>query len=96
MLELGTRLHPYKNINLPILELFNVLANLNKEVLIKLETGADHYLKHGAVAINNITSVTFQPYNSNLKQGAFPEYSKFAQLICRRNSESAHYRQRWR
>jgi hypothetical protein len=77
-IELGTRLHPYKNINLAILEVFNWFSNTAHEIFIKLEKGSSHTLEHGTVMVNNITSVTFEPYNSNQKFDSSSEFGKQA------------------
>jgi hypothetical protein len=73
-LELGTRTHPYKNINLPIVEIFNFLSNFDGEIVIKLSKSSDHFIRHAFVALNNITSVVFEPYNSNQKVASDTEY----------------------
>lgn len=85
ILELGTRTHPYKNINLPLLEMFNFISGMNKTVKVKLAKSSDHYLMHSFGAISNITSVVFEPYNSNKKTASTDEYGK-------KNFEEYYYR----
>jgi hypothetical protein len=75
-LELGTKEHPYKSVNLPILELFNFLSNMDITVKIKLSQEAMHYFKHSFATLNNVTSVTFEPYNKNSKNSTSKGYSK--------------------
>ena len=76
ILELGTRLHPYKSVNLPLLEMFNFYSDVNSQVYVRLATGTTHYLKHNLGTLNNITSVIFEPYDPNLKVDSAKEYGR--------------------
>ena len=57
VLELGTRAHPYKNVNLAINEIFNFLTNMDVNVTVSLARNVDHYLMHSKVALYNVTHV---------------------------------------
>ena len=76
MLELGTRAHPYKNVNLAINEIFNFLTNMDVNVTVSLARNVDHYLMHSKVALYNVTRVLFEPYNPNGVGNGEDEYSK--------------------
>jgi hypothetical protein len=67
-------MHPYKDINLPIIEIFNFLSNYDVQIIIKLSMSSDHFISHAFVALNNITSVIFHPYNSDQKIASDNEY----------------------
>jgi hypothetical protein len=73
-LNLAQESHPYKDINLPIIEIFNFLSNYDVQIIIKLSMSSDHFISHAFVALNNITSVIFQPYNSDQKIASDNEY----------------------
>ena len=44
ILELGTQVNPYKNINLPLFELFNFVDASNQNVTVKISQDDTHYL----------------------------------------------------
>ena len=75
VLELGTREHPYKNVNLAINEIFNFLTNMDVNVTVSLARNVDHYLMHSKVALYNVTHVLFEPYNPNGVGNGEDEYS---------------------
>lgn len=83
ILELGTRTNPYKSINLPLIELFNFMSDLEIEFKVKLSKSSDHTLRHNFVSLNNITQVSFEPYNSNQKIASDNEYGMRLPLILR-------------
>ena len=56
ILELGTRVHPYKNINLPLFELFNFVNGNNSNISIRLSQDDTHYL----VIRNSETNIILQ------------------------------------
>lgn len=74
ILELGTRSHPYKNINLAILEIFNLMANRDLTVTVKLSKIVPHYLMHSKVSLYNITKVIFEPYTGDVSATGNAEY----------------------
>ena len=76
ILELGTKAYPYKSVNLAVLELFNFLSNMDITVKIKLNQESMHYFKHNFATLNNVTSVTFEPYNTNAKNTSSSGYSE--------------------
>lgn len=80
IIELGTRAYPYKSINYAIFELFNLMSNKDVNFTIKLAKSDIHYLKHHTTALNNITKVTFEPYDASLKTDNDHEYGTFSYL----------------
>ena len=89
ILELGTREHPYKSINMVMHELFNFVSVLDREVHIKLckikliltfiASISIHEFLHGDSFIYNMTKVVFEPYDINLKKvsSGEKEYGNF-------------------
>ena len=60
--------------NLPIIEIFNLLSNKDVSIKVRLSRSVEHYLMHSKVAINNITNVIFEPYNANVNADSDSEY----------------------
>jgi hypothetical protein len=76
VLGIGTRLHPYKNINLVFLELFNYYSDVDDLVTVKLAKGLTHPVRHNLGTLNNITKVIFEPYDANLNADSANEYGE--------------------
>jgi len=62
ILELGTKLYPYKDINLVYIELFNFLKNLDITVRVNLLDDMDYVLYHEFATFYNMKEVIFQKY----------------------------------
>jgi hypothetical protein len=76
IIELGTRAYPYKSINLALIEMFNHLSGNDVTITLKLSRSDPHYIKHHAIALNDITHVIFEPYDPTTKQDYENEYGK--------------------
>ena len=63
ILELGTRLHPYKSLQPAFVELLNHYSNRNTSVMIYLKENSKLYLQDGTNHILNITNVTITSYS---------------------------------
>ena len=79
ILELGTRVYPYKSINLVLIEMFNLISSMNATVKIMLAKTSTHYFDHYNGIISNMNSVSFEPYDTSLKNSSSPEYGR---LLC--------------
>ena len=62
VLELGTRLHPYKNINILFRDLFNFGAGSGKSITIHLLLDAYHFISHHDALLYDMADITFTPY----------------------------------
>ena len=76
ILELGTRVYPYKNINLVLIEMFNLISSMNATVKIRLAKTSTHYFDHYNGIINNMNSVSFEPYDTSIKNNSSSEYGR--------------------
>jgi hypothetical protein len=56
--------------------MFNFLSDKDINVTVKLSRRDTHLLKHHVAALNNITHVTFEPYDPNSKVDSVNEYGK--------------------
>ena len=74
ILELGTRANPYKNINLVMIEIFNLLSNMNITTYVKLAKSFTHYFYSYNTIINNMNDVIIEPYDSSLSYSSKTEY----------------------
>lgn len=98
ILELGTRAHPYKNLNMVLYELFNFISGVEINVTVRLSKISDHEFYHGHSILYNMSGVTFEPYNINLKSNSTSaQYGKIHHLthhISRLHHKSDVIRQR--
>ena len=74
ILELGTRANPYKNINLVMIEMFNLLSNMNITTKIKLAKSSTYHLDNYNSIISNMKDVIIEPYDTSLKYSSNSEY----------------------
>ena len=65
VLELGTLLHPYKNINILFRDLFEFGSQTNLNITVHLLLSTEHYLSHSDLFLYNMTNITFQPYQTS-------------------------------
>jgi hypothetical protein len=76
VLGIGTRLHPYKNVNLALIEMFNYYSNVDGLVYVRLAKGMTYNIRHNLGTLNNITKVIFEPYDPNLNADSANEYGE--------------------
>ena len=74
IIELGTRANPYKSINLVLIELFNLISSTNATVKVKISKTSTHYFDQYNGIINDMKSVSFEPYDTSLKKSSSSEY----------------------
>lgn len=83
ILELGTRANPYKNINLVLVEMFNLLSTVNVTTTVRLAKSATHMFYSYNSIISNMQNVKFVPYDASLKSSSTSEYGM--QATCGSN-----------
>ena len=65
VVELGTKEHPYKNINFALVEILNFQSHSDRNISIYLMEGTTNNIIPGYASFTNITNVEIVPYSSD-------------------------------
>lgn len=72
IIELGTKKYPYKNIELPFVEILNIHSHTERNINLYLKENTTSYIMQSRNYIINVTSVNIDTYTDGTKS---PEYT---------------------